>query len=453
MKNLPVWANGSSSLPRDAYASRRETLFLSCKTYRLTTAVRVFPPMNILVANLGSTSFKFRLFKFDEAGEATLLAKGGYERVVDHDRAIDACLGELQTSGILHSVSDLHGVGFKTVLGKNLTGCVRADDRVLAALEGFREIAPAHNPHYAAGIRRFREKLPGVPLIALFETAYYQWLPEASTRYAVPEAWYAAGIRRHGYHGASHKFIAERSAEMLERLDIARRVRSLYQTGPVPFMTDRPALRVISCHLGGSSSITGIRDGIAIGTSMGFSPQSGLPQNNRVGDLDSAAVPFAMKTLKLSLSDVERQLAGESGLLGLSGVSNDLREIFKAAERGDRNARLAVEVFVESARHWIGAFYLALNGCDALVFTGGIGENNATLRAAICTDLDQLGLILDPVKNAATSSESTISAAGSRTKIFVVPANEELVVARETRLNIISSRADNRFPQDSVALR
>ena len=264
--------------------------------------------MNILVANLGSTSFKFRLFRFDGAGEATLLAKGGYERVADQGKAIDDCLAELRAAGHVRTAADLHGVGFKAVLGKNLTGCVLADDRAIAALEGMREIAPAHNPAYAEGIRRFRAKLPGVPLVALFETAFYQWLPEAATRYAVPEAWYQAGVRRYGYHGASHKVIAERSAELLGRPDIAARVRHLYPAGPTPADPARPPFRVISCHLGGSSSVAGMRDGVAIGSSMGLSPQSGLPHNNRVGDLDSAAVPFVMKTLGLPLAEVERQL-------------------------------------------------------------------------------------------------------------------------------------------------
>ena len=376
--------------------------------------------MNILVANLGSTSFKFRLFRFDGAGAATLLAKGGYERVTDYGKAIDDCLAELQTGGHVRTSADLHGVGFKTVLGRNLTGCVRADARVIAALDGFKEIAPAHNPPYALGIQRFQEKLPGVPLVALFETAFYQWVPEAASRYAVPQAWYEAGVRRYGFHGASHKFAAER-------------VRQLYQAGPTAVAAGQKPLRVISCHLGGSSSVTGIRDGVAIGTSMGLSPQSGLPQNNRVGDLDSAVVPFVMKTLGLSLAEVERQMTKEGGLLGLSGVGNDLRDVRAAAQQGNARAQLALDVFVQSARHWIGAFLVELGGCDALVFTAGIGENNPDLRAAICADLADLGLELDPAKNGALrGAEGEISAASSRTKVFVIPANEELVVARET---------------------
>jgi acetate kinase len=389
--------------------------------------------MNILVANLGSTSFKFRLFRFDEKGGAALLAKGGYERVADYGKAIDDCLAELKTAGHVRSSSDLHGVGFKTVLGKNLTGCVRADERVIAALDGFKEIAPAHNPPYAAGIQRFREKVAGVPLVALFETAFYQWMPEAATRYAVPEAWYHAGVRRYGFHGASHKFAAERSAELLGRADIADRVRNLYQSGPTPIAGGKSSLRVISCHMGGSSSVTGIRDGVAIGTSMGLSPQSGLPQNNRVGDLDSAAVPFVVKTLGISLAEAERQMTKESGLLGLSGVSNDLRDIVAAAAQGNTRAKTALDVLVHSTRHWVGAFFFELNGCDAIVFTAGIGENNPDLRAAICANLEQLGIVIDPAKNTALrGTEGEISAASSRVKIFVIPANEELVVARET---------------------
>jgi acetate kinase len=388
--------------------------------------------LHILVANLGSTSFKFRLFRFDGTGGAALLAKGGYERVADHGRAIDDCLAELRAAGHLGSGANLAAVGFKTVLGRDLTGCVAADDRTIAALDGFADLAPAHNPPYAAGIRRFREKLPTVPLVALFETAFYQWVPAAAARYAVPESWHQAGIRRHGFHGASHKFVAERSAELLGRADVADRVRHLYQAGPTPLPAGRSPLRVISCHLGGSSSITGIRDGLAVGTSMGLSPQSGLPQNNRVGDLDSAAVPFAAKALRLSLAEVGRQLTEESGLLGLSGVSNDLRDIAAAAARGHARAQLAVDVFVHSARHWIGAFLLELGGCEALVFTAGIGENSPAIRAAICAGLEEFGVTLDAAKNTSLRGEGDIAAANSRARILVIPANEELVVARET---------------------
>ncbi|MBL4576445.1 MAG: acetate/propionate family kinase [Opitutaceae bacterium] len=396
--------------------------------------------MKILVANLGSTSFKFRLFSMTET-EEVLLAKGGYERVEDYGQAIDQCLEELQEAGHLNSFSDLDAVGFKTVLGKNLSGCILADEKVLEALDGFREIAPAHNPAYANGIRQFRAKAPELPLVALFETAFYQWATEGSTRYAVPEEWYEAGVRRYGFHGASHKFAAERSAELAGRDDAAEATRNLYLNGPVDL---KKPFRVISCHLGGSSSIAGVRNGAAIGASMGLSPQSGLPQNNRVGDLDSSAVPYIAKTLNLSLAEIERQMTVESGLLGLSGVSNDLRDILKAAREGNDRAQLALDVFVHQIRHWIGVFMIELGGCDALVFTGGIGENHAWLREAVCRDLGELGISIDQTRNdSGFSPETDLSTTDSRTRIFTIPANEELVVARETQRLIQSLQTTN----------
>jgi acetate kinase len=277
--------------------------------------------MNILVANLGSTSFKYRLFRF-EGHTVAAVAQGAYDRVTDYGRAIDECLAALKTGGHLVNDAELDAVAFKTVLGGALTGCVEADESVEQALLDSADLAPAHNPPYAAGIRQFREKLPAVRRIALFETAFYQWLPERTHRYAVPEAWYRAGVRRYGFHGASHKFATERAAELLDRPDVAEITRGLYQGGPRA-VSGAP-LRINSCHLGGSSSVTATMDGVAIGTSMGLSPQSGLPQYNCVGELDSAAIPYIARKLGLSLPEIERQLTKESGLLALSGVSNDI---------------------------------------------------------------------------------------------------------------------------------
>ncbi len=388
--------------------------------------------MKVLVANLGSTSLKWRLFDFADNQER-LLHKGGFERVTDYPKAIEDCLAQLKTAGAIQNDKDLAAVGFKTIMAKGLNGCVRLDEKAVKAMEAFNGIAPAHNPAYISGVRLFAKRMPETPLIGLFETAFYQWCSPAAVRYGVPEAWYQAGVRRWGFHGASHKFIAERSAELLGRADVVKRVANLYSDGGAT-PVDRPDLRVISCHLGGSSSITGIRNGLAIGTSMGMSPQSGLPQNNRVGDLDSFAVPFVMRTLGLSLDEVERQLCKESGLKGLSTVSNDIRDIQAAAGKGHADAQLALDVFVQNARQWIGAYLAELNGADALVFTAGIGENRAEIREAICRDLDQLGIILDPENNkAAQGSETTISAAHSRVKILVIPTNEELMVAREAK--------------------
>ena len=388
--------------------------------------------LKILIANLGSTSLKWRLFDFSNSAEK-LLHKGGFERVTDYPKAIEDCLAQLREAGHIQSERDLAAVGFKTVIAKDVTGCVRLDDRVLAAMEAYNGLAPAHNPPYITGIRLFGQRLPGVPLVGLFETAFYQFAPPAMMRYGVPQAWHDIGVRRWGFHGASHKFIAERSAQLLGRDDVTRRAQNLYVDGGAT-VVNQPALRVISCHLGGSSSITGIRNGVAIGNSLGMSPQSGLPHNNRVGDLDAEALPYAVKTLGISVEEAQRQLSKEGGLKGLSGVSNDIRDIQEAAAKGNPNAQLAIDVFVSEARRWIGGYFFQLNGADALVFTAGIGENRAELRAAICADLDQLGIILDPVKNAAVrATEGIISADHSRVKVLVIPTNEELVVARESK--------------------
>ncbi len=385
--------------------------------------------MLILVANLGSTSFKYRLFRMDESG-GEVIAKGGYERVEDYAGVIDDALATLQRDGVIASPDEIEAVGFKTVLGKDLSGCVIADQTAIDALEGFAAVAPAHNPPYANGIRQFAKSLPHAKLVALFETAFYQWTSAESYNYAIPKSWRDIGIRRYGFHGASHKFIAERSAEICGREDVAQIARRLYLDGPGN-VSGKP-FRVVSCHLGGSSSVAGILNGVSIGTSMGFSPQSGLPQNNRVGELDSGAIPYAMRTLGISLDEAERQLTKESGLLGLSGVSNDIRDINQAAAAGNADAKLAVDALVHSIRHWIGAFMLEMGGLDALVFTAGIGENNADTRAAVCANLEGFGLKLDASKNAACrATEADLSADGSSVRILVIPANEELVLARE----------------------
>jgi acetate kinase len=350
--------------------------------------------------------------------------------VTDHAVVIEDALATLQRDGIIASPDEIDAVGFKTVLGKDLSGCVIADQKTIDALDCFTAVAPAHNPPYAAGIRQFESALPKARLVALFETAFYQWTLPASYNYAIPQSWRDIGIRRYGFHGASHKFIAERSAELCDREDVAEIARRLYLDGPQ--VVSGKSFRVVSCHLGGSSSVTGIRNGVAIGSSMGFSPQSGLPQNNRVGDLDSAAIPFAMRTLGISLDEAERQLTKESGLLGLSGVSNDARDIEAAAVQGNAAAQLAIDANVHSIRHWIGAFLIDLGGLDALVFTAGIGENGVATRAAVCKDLEAFGIHLDPAKNAACrATEAVISTDDSPVKIIVIPANEELVLARE----------------------
>ncbi len=386
--------------------------------------------MKILVANLGSTSFKYRLLEMDDTNAAEV-ASGGYERVTDYTECIEDMLENLVGNGNISSAEELDAVGFKTVLGKDLSGCVEADDSVLAALDGFKEVAPAHNPAYAEGIRCFREKLPNVKRVALFETAFFQWVAPGASEYAIPKAWRELGIRRYGFHGASHKFVAERSAELLGNEVVADRARRLYVDGPVQY--DGPNLRVLSCHLGGSSSVVGIHNGVAIGSSMGFSPQSGLPQNNRVGDLDSMAIPYVSKMLGLSVEDAEHQLTKESGLLGLSGISNDVRDISEKAQDGNANAKLALDVLVDSIRHWAGSFFFKMGSAEAIVFTAGIGENRTDLRAAVCAGLEDLGVKIDPSANESIvrGKEGIISTPDSRIQVLVIPANEELVIARE----------------------
>lgn len=389
--------------------------------------------MKILVANLGSTSLKYRLFDCS-GSEEKLLTRGGFERVSDYPLAIDTCLSELKAGGFITSEKDLAAVGFKPIIARGITGCVRMDERVLEAMEAYREVAPAHNPPYITGVRLFSKRMPSTPMIGLFETSFYQWAPEAAMRYGVPASWYEEGVRRWGFHGASHKFIAERSAELLGREDVAERVRMLYvNRGATPIK--KPDLRVVSCHLGGSSSLSAILNGVGMCNSLGMTPQAGLPQNNRVGELDAFAIPLMMRRQKLSVEQVEHTLCKESGLKGLSGGFNDMRDIVQEAQKGNANAQLAIDVLVWQARHWLGAYYLQMNGLDGIAFTAGIAENNPWLRARICENLDNLGIKLDAEKNAQAPSgkEVEISATDSQVKIYVIPTNEELVIAREVK--------------------
>lgn len=386
--------------------------------------------MKILVANIGSTSFKYRLFEMNGAAER-VLASGGLERVTDHGHAIEQSLAALVAEGHLSAINALDAVAFKTVLGKDLSGCVPADDRTLKALDDFKEIAPAHNPPYAASIRYFRDQYPGVKRVALFETAFYQWIPLAAKTYGVPKSWRDLGIERLGFHGASHKFVTERAAELMKRPEIADRVQHLYAKGPGEYQ-GKP-FRMVSCHLGGSSSVTGSCNGVAMGTSMGLSPQSGLPQNNRVGDLDSNALPYAMKKLGIPVEEALRQINKEGGLLGISGVSNDVRDIKQAADNGNADAQLALDVLVDAIRSYIGMYMFKMGGLEVLVFTAGIGEHNPWLRAAVCEGLAELGLKLDPALNEPLHTEGAIHASDSKIQVWVIPTNEELVIAREAQ--------------------
>jgi acetate kinase len=377
--------------------------------------------MKILIANIGSTSFKYRLLEMP--GEA-VLGQGRVERIgrpggdcPDYDTAIQRCLGEVVGPGRpLASLAELAAVGFKAVHAGPLGGARLVDDAVLAAMEEFAFVAPAHNPPYIAAMRAFRRGAPGLPLVALFETAFFDALDEATTTYAIPRAWTEMGVRRYGFHGASHRAASERARALLGRTD----------------------LRHVSCHLGGSSSVAAIRCGTAVDTSFGLSPQSGLPQNDRVGDLDAFATLFIMKKLGLSPDEMARRLANESGLAGIGGGSGDVRDLETAAAAGDRHARLALDVFVHAVRHYLGAFLVKLGGIDVLTFSGGIGENSPGVRAAVCAGLEGLGIRLDRERNAAAKGEGRLSPEEACVSILLIPADEERIVARAVA-SVVSS--------------
>jgi acetate kinase len=348
-----------------------------------------------------------------------VLAQGRIERIgqpnsscPDYESAIRQCGSEIAGDGKpLPSLSELHAVGFKAVHAGPVSGARVVDDEVLGAMEEFAFHAPAHNPPYIAAMRSFRSALPSVPLVALFETAFFDRLSEDSTTYAIPHAWLEQlGIRRYGFHGASHRAASERAQAVLSRRD----------------------LRHISCHLGGSSSMAAIRDGVAVDTSFGMSPQSGLPHNNRTGDLDPFAVLFAMKKLGLGVDEMASVLATQSGLAGISGTSGDVRDLEAGIAAGDARCRLAMDVFVEAIRRYLGAFLVKLGGLDVLTFSGGIGENSAAIREGVCRGLEGFGIRLEAARNAAAKGETAISSDDSAVTILIVPADEERIVARAT---------------------
>jgi len=390
--------------------------------------------MNLLIANVGSTSLKFKLFEFPSE---KLLAEGriesiGRERspasykssrgrsasrddaVADYPSAIRLATAWLTDPeiGVLGSLGELDAIGFKTVHARGVSGAVRLDDKVLEAMRDFAGVAPVHNPIYLTAIEVFRETLPQVPLYGLFETTFHQTIPPEAHTYAVPKSWREhLGVRRYGFHGASHWYISER----------------------VPQILGRPAegLRIISCHLGGSSSLCAIRDGRSVDTTMGFSPQSGVPQSSRNGELDPFVVLYLIESQGYTPEQVRRSLCEESGLKGLSGgLSADIPSLEKAAAEGNAGARLALDCFVYEVAKHIGALWVACGGCDVLVFTGGIGERGTAIRSRICERLGCLGVKIDPDRNASVSGETTISTDDSGTLVMVVPTNEEIIVAR-----------------------
>ena len=408
--------------------------------------------MLTLIANLGSTSFKFKLYDMSEdGGIVALVAAGAADRIgplkesgdarsawelqagddtehkqargsadlPDHEAAIKLLLDQLPAVGV-DRVADIEAVGFKAVHGGPISGAVRVNDEVLDTMQAFADVAPAHNPPYIAAMKALQKLLPGVPQVAAFETAFHQTIPLARQAYATPYEWLEHGVRRYGFHGASNTYIAKRMA----------------QVAP-------DARRIVNLHLGGSSSVTAIHDGRSVANSFGMTPQTGTFHGARVGDFDTFALLKVCGDrdaggLGLSLDEALTQLGKQGGLLGLSGVSSDFRDVENAAldpaHPSHDRARLAIDAFVESCRHYLGAFAVALGGLDAVVFTGGIGQHGHRVRAAICDNLGFLGLTLASDKNTQANGkdETRIHADDSRVQVWVLPTNEEAVVARQT---------------------
>lgn len=382
----------------------------------------------IFIMNLGTTSFKFKLYLFSQEQQQVLASgeiesvgtqlsayalelggqkEAGHTPIPDHGAGFAFCVERLQQSGILSSMADLDAVGYKAVHGGSLSGTQPVTDELLIEMERMVPLVPAHNPIYLRAMKDIRERYPELKQVARFETSFHATIPDYRTTYGVPYQWREElGIRKYGFHGSSHEYIAGKVRQM-----------------------NPDAKKVISCHLGGSSSICAIRDGKSIATTMGATAQSGLFNNNRVGDFEVFCLPMLIEHYNGSLEKVLKVLSKESGLLGLSGVSNDLRLVLQAMDEGNDHARLAVETFVDNIVGYIGMYTAYLNGLDALVFTGGIGLHSDRIRHMVCTRLGYLNLVLDEEKNAAANTEQ-ISTVGSSVAVYRIKTDEEIVVAR-----------------------
>lgn len=403
--------------------------------------------MHILVLNVGSSTLKFQLIDTGQEAIANSsdrrLARGQIERIGgeavltlhgldgtpvrttatlrDHQAAIEKIVSWLANdeSGLpIGSVAEIEAVGHRVVHGgEKFSHSIRVDEKVRRALEDLIDLAPLHNPHNLRGIAAARAVLgPGVPQVAIFDTAFHHTLPEVAYLYAIPYQLYRRyRVRRYGFHGTSHRYVAYRYRQI---------------TG-----TSRDATRIITVHLGNGASACAIVGGNSVDTSMGFTPLEGLVMGTRSGDVDPAILDFVAAKEGLSLRDVENMLNKQSGLLGISGLTADMRELLaEEREHDDRRARLAIDVFSYRVKKFLGAYLAAMNGADAIVFTGGIGENAADVRARICAGMDWLGVILDDARNTRTTggAEGRVDASGSRVQLWVIPTDEELLIARDT---------------------
>ncbi|MCL2547256.1 MAG: acetate kinase [Oscillospiraceae bacterium] len=394
--------------------------------------------MKILVLNAGSSSLKYQLF---DMRDNSVLAKGLCERIGicgskikhtaesprrirdtevqmdDHQQAISVLLDMLTDSevGVISSMTEIDAVGHRVVHGEELfSKSSLINDEVLAAIELCCALAPLHNPPNLIGIRACMALMPNIPQVAVFDTAFHQTMPNYAFLYSIPYEYYTRNkIRRYGFHGTSHRYVSSRAAQMLNR--------------PVE------ELRIITCHLGNGSSVAAIRNGCSVDTTMGFTPLEGLPMGTRSGSIDPAILSYLMEKENLSSDEMLNVLNKKSGMLGLSGISSDFRDLANAAKEGNDRADIALKVFNYSVKKYVGGYSAVLGGVDALVFTAGVGENSPAIRAAIAGGLDYMGLSLDSDKNeAARGVEADISASGSRGRILVIPTNEELVIAKDT---------------------
>jgi acetate kinase len=389
--------------------------------------------VNVIVCNIGSSSFKFQLL---DMPSERLRARGYTERVGKNDAIVTYWVGDAQVEhriapvpshreavkdaltflvesprAVLGGLREIDAIGFKTIQAGEKNGSVLLTDDVLEAMEAYRELAPAHNPPYLTAIRMFRELLPRTPLVGVFEPGFHTSIPEYARVYGTPFEWFQKfGIQKYGYHGASHRYIA---TEALRVLDLPSGNH-----------------RLISCHLGGSSSLCAIRNGKSVDTSMGFTPQSGLLQGARVGDIDPFVFPYIMAKKGITLEQALGECSKQGGLAGISGISADMREINAAIAQGNARALLARQRFIYDIKRYVGEYLVLLEGADAIIFTGGIGQRDAALRREVLGALGFLGVKLDDENNAAHAR--IITAAGSSIAGLVLETNEELVVARET---------------------
>ena len=391
--------------------------------------------MNILVINCGSSSLKYQLINSETEG---VLAKGLCERIgIDgmltyqpeggekekseiamptHKEAINAVLAALtnEKSGVIKSLSEVGAVGHRVVHGgEKFTSSCLINDESMKAIEECNDLAPLHNPANLIGIRACQELMPGVPMVAVFDTAFHQTMPDVAYTYGIPYEYYEKyKVRRYGFHGTSHSYVSKRTAEIVGK----------------PY----DQMKIIVCHLGNGASISAVNCGKSVDTSMGLTPLEGLVMGTRSGDLDPAIIDFVGKKEGLSLDEMNEVLNKKSGMLGISGVSSDGRDLEAAAETGNKRAQLALDVFDYRVIKYIGAYAAAMNGVDAIAFTAGIGENNIKMRKDVCSSLTYLGVKLDEEKNNVRGEERIISADDSKVQVLLVPTNEELAIARET---------------------